>query len=255
MAEPESPSELTDLLDRYRQQAGWTQQLRANLLAQTPLPLRRVLEVGCGPGAVTATLHGYAQIVFGLDLHLPSLRLARRSDPPSRFCAGDALALPYREGSFDAAVCHFLLLWLTDPSTALAEMARVTRPGGTLIAFAEPDYGARIDYPPPLDDLGRAQTEALRRQGAQTSTGRALAALFHAAGLQRVQYGLLGGQWQYPPDLQAIEMEWRTLEKDLQGFIPGPQIAEWRALDLAAWQQGRRVLFVPTFYAIGWLPV
>ena len=140
--------------------------------------------MGCGTGAVTARLHSYAQSgVYGLDLNLAYLTLARQNDPGTRFVGGDACQIPCSSGVFDAVVCHYFLLWVSQPETALAEMIRVTRPGGAVIAFAEPDYGGRIDYPPRLAELGRLQTEAMRDQGADPETGRKLSSLFHAARL------------------------------------------------------------------------
>ena len=94
-------------------------------------------------------------------------------------------------------------------------MRRVTRPGGWVLAMAEPDYGGRIDYPEDLIYLGELQETALRRQGAETRLGRRLSALFHAAGLQEVETGVLGGQWRDAPSLEDLAREWEVLEVDL----------------------------------------
>lgn len=237
---------------RFLQQATWTEPIRQHLLGRLGRAAR-ILEVGCGTGAITATLHGYAKVgVYGLDLDHESLRVAQQHDPRTRLTAGNALHLPFPAGTFDAVVCHFLLLWIPDPLPALAEMARVARPGGTVIAFAEPDYGARIDYPPELEVLGQLQFAALRRQGAEPEMGRRVSGLFHAAGLSEVETGLLGGQWKGAPTEEQMASEWDTLQSDLAGEIPAGQLNELRRLDEQAWRTGQRVLFVPTFYAIGW---
>ncbi len=235
------------------QQAGWTGQLRRYLLNRLNLDRKsRVLEVGCGTGAITAALSEETPArIFGLDLNLSFLGLARQHDRETAFCGGNALALPFPDRCFSAVVCHFFLLWIADPACALTEMARVTRPGGAIIALAEPDYGGRVDFPPQLDELGNRQAEALRQQGAAPGRGRELAGLFHAVGLQAVETGVLGGQWQGPPNLADIEAEWATLEADLAGSVPAELLAEFKKIDLAAWQAGSRVLFVPTFYAVG----
>ena len=155
------------------------------------------------------------------------------------------------EASFDIALCHFLLLWVADPRQVIAEMRRVVRPGGYVLALAEPDYGGRIDYPPEFAALGRLQAEALRRQGADPDLGRKLSALFHEAGLKLVETGVLGGQWSGMPNPQDNELEWQVLEADLGDSIDKTQFNRLRALDAAAWQRGARLLFVPTFYAWG----
>jgi SAM-dependent methyltransferase len=177
--------------------------------------------------------------------------LAQNSDPRGAFVAGDALSLPFRAHSFDLAYCHFLLLWVDDPIRSLAEMARVTDQGGLVLALAEPDYGARIDHPEPLAELGRLQREALAAQGTDPTIGRRLGELFSRAGLAVLETGLLGGKWSGAPPTESWQSEWQVLESDLQGRIDPSRLAELQRLDTAAWQRGERVLFVPTFYAVG----
>lgn len=238
---------------RFSQQAGWTAEARRYLFQRLRLEdAGRVLEVGCGPGVVTADLHGFTRAaVHGLDLRLDFLRLAHSADRPTRFTCGDALALPYADGAFDLTLCHFLLLWLKDPLRGLAEMRRVTRPGGYVAALAEPDYHGRIDYPETLSHLGALQARSLQAQGADPGIGRRLLALFQGAGLRRAQMGLLGGQWGAPIDPAALQSEWAVMTADLGGRLPAGELERLRRLDEQAWQQGVRVLFVPTFYAWG----
>ncbi len=238
---------------RFRQQSGWTRQIRAYILSRLGLGASsRVLEVGCGTGVITAGLRQETPaLIFGLDLNLDFLRLARQNDPSARITAGNAQSLPFPTGAFDAVVCHFLFLWLAQPAGVLAEMVRVVRPGGAVAAFAEPDYGGRIDHPAALVELGRLQAEALLRQGADPHMGRRLSGLFHAAGLDAVETGLLGGQWQGPPSAVEIDSEWATLAADLAGMLPTWRLDELKRQDALARQSGQRVLFVPTFYAVG----
>jgi SAM-dependent methyltransferase len=195
---------------------------------------------------------GYAHYrTAGIDIDGAALRFAHHTQPNAWFVQGDARALPFAPAVFDLVFCHFLLLWVPQPELALAEMTRVTHPGGWVMAFAEPDYGGRVDYPPPLDELGRIQSTALARRGAEPNMGRKLSGLFHAAGLSEVETGVLGGQWQSVPSPTALEDEWRTLVSDLEGMVEPRRLEELRRLNESAWQEGRRVLFVPTFYAAG----
>jgi len=170
---------------------------------------------------------------------------------------GDAHVLPYSAGVFDISICHFLLLWVTDPVRVVSELARTTKPGGFVLALAEPDYGGRIDYPPELSILGNWQQAALTRQGADPLLGRRLRAIFTQAGLTNVVAGLLGGQWSGKPSLDAWNMEWEVLQDDIHNTTQNNQTKELTRLhtiDEQAWEQGERVLFVPTFYAYGQLP-
>lgn len=240
---------------RFVQQAGWTAELRWNLLDRfSYAQAERILEVGCGTGAILTSLARQGGIQtqrFGLDIDATYLSLAALHAHGTLLTQGDAHHLPYSNDCFDMVVCHYLLLWVRDPQKAVNEMARVTRRGGWVMAFAEPDYGGRVDYPEALIGLGTWQEAALRRQGADTRLGRKLSALFHAAGLQQVETGVLSGQWRGVPSPQEWKGEWTALEADLAGEVPADELARLKQLDLAAWQRGERTLFVPTFYAIG----
>jgi SAM-dependent methyltransferase len=242
--------------ERYRQQAGWTQALREHIFQSIGLtPGQRVLEVGCGTGAVTAHLvQKYPVHVFGLDHNAGFLSLAREEQPGVGFVCADALNIPFRSRSFDVTLSHMFLLWMSEPQGALAEMRRVTRAGGWLLALAEPDYRGRIDYPQGLEDLGRLQAGALRRQGANPDRGRELAHLFIEAGLVQVKSGLLGGQFTAAQAMQGFEEEWQVIQADLEGQDDPAVMDGLRRLDEAARRKGERILFVPTFYAIGKVP-
>ncbi len=245
-----------DWHQRFQQQAVWTESVRKYLAGRANLQkASRILETGCGTGAITRSLHSLMPAgIYGLDFNRSHLETARQHDPSTRFCAADARHMPFPSGVFDAVVCHFFLMWVPDPAGAMREMVRVARPGGTVIAFAEPDYGGRIDYPPPLDTLGTRQAEALRSQGADPRMGRKLSGLFHAASLQQVETGLLGGEWRGAPSPEQRESEWAVLADDLAGQILPQELRELREIEDRALQSGERVLFVPTFFALGRKP-
>jgi malonyl-CoA O-methyltransferase len=98
----------------------------------------RVLDAGSGPGAGSAALRArYPDAdVVALDIALPMLRAAAHhaGDPPAfaRACA-DAQALPFADATFDLAYSNLCLQWCDDPGLAIAEFARVLRPGGLLL--------------------------------------------------------------------------------------------------------------------------
>ncbi len=202
----------------------------------------RVLEVGCGTGAILTALDTPA-VVHGLDLDRARLIEAHNHVPSTVLTCGDALALPYHSGVFDITFCHFLLLWVRQPLQALAEMKRVTHPGGSVIALAEPDYSSRVDKPDELASLGRLQTEALQRQGADTSLGKHLAELFRQAGITIKEAGpiesspttgkVVEAGWILPG--AEREMEWSVLEADLAGLVPVNELQRMKALDEQAW--------------------
>jgi SAM-dependent methyltransferase len=248
---------LMDWHQRYSQQARWTHDLRLYLYARTAIESARlILDVGCGTGVLTAEIFGrYKAKIFGVDIAQNHLELATRNAPAAGFTQGDAHELPFLTNAFDLAFCHFVLLWVNDPLQVVREMARVVAPGGAVLALAEPDYGGRIDYPPELAVLGKRQSQSLRRQGADPEMGRKLAGIFYRAGLTAIETGVLGGQWRSAPSQDEWDSEWRVIEHDLQGYS-GKAIDANRlkAFDWSAWQTGRRVLYVPTFYALGYVP-
>lgn len=237
---------------RFLQQAAWTENLRDYLYQAAGLQdAHRVLETGCGTGAILAGLPRRTPAeVFGVDINDAHLRLAHAATPEARLTAADVLALPFPNAFFDVTLCHFFLLWIQDPIAALIELARITRPGGHVLALAEPDYGSRIDFPDSLAAIGYAQTEALRLQGADPLIGRRLPALINQSGLKLLRSGILGAEWQPNRNPAQREMEWRVLEADLTGTVPADDLDRLRAADEAAWQDGERVLFVPTFFAL-----
>lgn len=239
--------------NRYRQQAQWTRGVREHLLENMHVkPNALVLEVGCGTGAILENFPITGQVsLHGIDHKLDALAKGAQAVPKAKMACADALSLPYPQDIFDLTCCHYFLLWVKNPTIALEEMIRVTRPGGTVVALAEPDYGGRIDYPVQLAELGRLQGLSLQRQGADAFIGRRLAGLFIDAGLSHVKTGLLGGEWGAPLDVDAWEAEWSLLEADLVGTISHEELISLRRIDAAAWQKGERILFVPTFYASG----
>jgi SAM-dependent methyltransferase len=236
---------------RFLQQAGWTRDLRNYLFDRAGITnAQTVLETGCGTGALLADLSTPAT-VHGLDLDTVRLIEAQVHAPAARLTCGDAQQLPYPDNSFDITFCHYLLLWVRNPLEALCEMKRVTRPGGAVLALAEPDYTSRVDKPDSLAPLGRWQAASLRNQGADPGLGARLAELFVQAGIRLIETGPMMEGGKHPPLPDERELEWAVMEADLAGMVPSDEIQKMKILDEQAWQSGTRVLQVPTYFAHG----
>ena len=105
----------------------------------------RVLDVCTGTGILSAATAARGARAVGLDFSAAVVALARRRVPQAAFLEGDAQALPFADESFDAVVCGYGIIHCPDPEKALAEMARVLRPGGraaiSVWAAPAPDNG------------------------------------------------------------------------------------------------------------------
>jgi len=94
----------------------------------------RILDVGCGTGSLTFTIANAAQPskIVGIDPSVPFIEYARSTngDPRVTFDVGDAQQLPYPDAFFDKSLSLLVIGFVPDPPRAVAEMHRVTRPGG-----------------------------------------------------------------------------------------------------------------------------
>jgi beta-lactamase superfamily II metal-dependent hydrolase len=94
--------------------------------------------------------------------------------------------------------------------------------------------------------------EALKEQGANPYMGRELQSLFSVAGLSEIEVGVLGGQWTSKQTEKDSDLEWEVIQADLgqkTEFLKSA--AKLQALDQTSRKNQQRILFVPTFYAIG----
>ena len=239
--------------ERYLQQARWTKSIRDYLIRDSGLGANhQVLEVGCGTGAVLKDVSlQFPEATFGLDINIEYLKLAQTRAAGNSFIHGDAINLPFRADSFDLVFCHFFMMWVENPIQAVSEMIRTTRNGGSVITMAEPDYGGRIDYPEVFEKLGLLQTTALKDQGADPQIGRKLGEIYHAAGLEDVQTGVIGAEWRDASSDGDRALEWAVLQDDLGNILSYHELNALIIAEREALNAGSRILFVPTFFAKG----
>lgn len=190
--------------------AGWeaTRQLRAWEREQLSLhDGQRLLDVGCGLGdaalALAADL-GVEGEVVGVDASAEMIAGARSRARAARcrirFAVGDARALDEPDDSFDVVRSERTLQWLTSPAAAVAEMARVVRPGG-LVSLLDTDWSTfEIDVGD--DDLATRIREAMRiERGRPSNIGRRLADLVQDLGCELVALTTATQNWNaWDPD-------------------------------------------------------
>jgi ubiquinone/menaquinone biosynthesis C-methylase UbiE len=141
-----------------------------------------LLDVGCGPGTITADLATLVAPgpVIGVDRERTVIAEATRSNRPDssaslEFRIADVYSLPFDDESFDVVHVHQVLQHLSDPAGALVEMRRVLRKRG-ILAARESDYGAFVWAPedPMLDRWMGLYHDISRHNGAQADAGRHL---------------------------------------------------------------------------------
>lgn len=157
-------------------------------------PGQRILDVGCGTGALAEMLLARAPAeVVGIDYAEDYVAAARRraSDARLSFCRGDACALPFPTAHFDRAIAQLVLPFIPRPDQALAEMCRVTRPGGVVAGAAwevrggMPGVRLFMDTAAMLDPAAAALRQ--RYMAVPIAAPGEMAALWRAAGLVEVE--------------------------------------------------------------------
>lgn len=156
---------------------------------------QRLLDVGSGPGTITADLARQVGEVVALEVSeeaadLTRAELARQGITHATVVVGDVHALDIDTGAFDVVHAHQVLQHVADPVGALREMMRVTRSGG-VVAVRDSDYGHFAWHPssPGLDRWLDLYDTAARANGGEPSAGRHLLAWAHAAGASDVVAG------------------------------------------------------------------
>jgi ubiquinone/menaquinone biosynthesis C-methylase UbiE len=149
-----------------------------------------LLDVGCGPGTITADLAAAVAPgrVTGVDASAAALAEARafaaaRELSEVEFAVADVYALDYADDSFDVVHAHQVLQHLTDPVRALREMRRVCRPGG-IVAARDADFAAMAWYPqsPGMTEWLSLYQRVARANGGEPDAGRRLVSWARQAG-------------------------------------------------------------------------
>jgi SAM-dependent methyltransferase len=136
----------------YERYMGKWSQLAGEIFLDwlAPKPGLQWLDVGCGNGAFTEMLveRCAPSSVQGIDPSEGQLAFARTRLVPrvAEFRQGDAMALPFPDDMFDAAVMPLVIFFVPDPAKGIAEMARVVCPGGLITAYAWDMFGGGFPY-------------------------------------------------------------------------------------------------------------
>ena len=208
-----------------------------------------LLDVGCGPASITADLAERVAPgrVVGLDAAAGALEAARATlrerglSEQVELTCGDIMALPFEDASFDVVHAHQVLQHLADPVGALAEMRRVTRPGG-IVAVRDAVYSAMTWFPEPagMEQWRSVYMATARANGGEPDAGSRLLSWARAAGFADASASASTWCYATPADRAWQSQTWA--QRCLTSF--GPRAVELGLADGAdletmaqAWRQ------------------
>lgn len=196
-------------------------------------PGQAVLDVGCGPGTITADLAelvGPGGRVVAVDssaevLEQAAATASARGLDNVVFEVADVHRLRFEDGEFDVVHAHQVLQHVADPVAALREMRRVTVPGGT-VAARDADYAAMTWYPRPagMDDWAALYQRVSRANGGEPDAGRRLLSWARAAGFTGIEAG--SSTWTYATPEQRAWWGGMWADRILKSAIAGTALAE-----------------------------
>lgn len=167
--------------EAYEQSMGIWSRLTGELFLDwlAPSPGLRWIDIGCGSGAFTELV---AQLcapksIQAIDPSEGQLAFARTREGAriAEFSQGDAMALPFADATFDAAVMALVLAFVPDPAKGIAEMVRVVRPGGTAATYMWDMLGGGFPWDPVLGamrEMGLSPPRPPRMDATQMGTMR-----------------------------------------------------------------------------------
>jgi SAM-dependent methyltransferase len=195
-----------------------------------PISGLRWLDVGCGNGAFTEMLIEQCApvTVHGIDPSAEQLAFARTRPllRVAQFQQGDAMALPFPDDTFDAAVMPLVIFFVPDPAKGVAEMARVVCPGGAVTAYAWDMVGGGFPYEALHDEMREMGVAVPAPPSPGASGIDAMRDLWTSAGLARVETRELTVQRTFAD----FDDYWMTI---LGGPSVGPQLAAMASRDRA----------------------
>jgi len=205
-------------------------------LAHRVCPSAVVLSVGCGPGVILRAVTSLDSSIraTGIDVSEPRLQQAmenNRRNSRVQFVCGDAQSMEFQSNSFDLVYCRMLLQYLKEKERAVSEMARVCKPGGTVL-LQDLDGQLLWHYPenPSVQRTLEKVVTALGATGFDPFVGRKLFSLARNAGLRNIDvqvecYHLIAGEAD-PHILKQWELKLEIARPQLARVLGGEREAE-----------------------------
>jgi SAM-dependent methyltransferase len=224
------------------QQAEWLAPARARTLRRAGIgQKRKVLDLACGYGSVTEELVRRSDSdVVALDCRQNILTVDPRPFAGADRVCGDAIRLPFADGTFDLVFCQFTFLWI-DARSAVKEIHRVLQLEGVMVAV-EPDYGGMIEHPGEISTRA-LWISALTRAGADPCIGRKLVSMLERPGW-KIEVDLLDRLMPPSPSRFAFLEELPLTDEEKITLL------RIKTAD-AALTESAKVVYLPMFIIIG----
>jgi len=246
---PNLDEEYLDTLDKqFKRQAEWTRAFRNQIYREIGIKnARRVLEVGCGTGVITKEIREKtsAQITAIDKDHLVIANVQQQIEDVE-FYRMSVEDLSFRDEAFDIVICNYFFLWIEKPFRALMEMVRVCKPGGYIVALAEPDYGGWVEHPD--FGLGAKHIATIKKHGADPYMGRKLLSIFESANLN-TKLSVVAHIWNQERLKEQIAEEWKLVLEAEE--ITEEEYKEILEKENQTIDENLRMIFLPIFSAIG----
>lgn len=199
-----------EIYRRYLESKPWLSQLYTSFFDIKPG--QKVVDIGCGPGDFTrqlARLSNHKATVLGIDSNEKSIQAAITDTKKAglsrtvSYKLGDVYKLPLEDGYADLTCCRTLLMHLTDPLKAVKEMARITKPGGAVIAVE--GGGMSAFYDPDDEKFSRLSRRAYKAwidgvrklEGKTFEIGEKLPGIFRKARISGIKAEVQANAWLY----------------------------------------------------------
>ena len=215
---------------------AWVQRYLAHRVCRSA----EVLSVGCGPGVILSAVTNLDASIraTGIDVSEVRLQQAReknRENPRVQFVCGDAHSMEFKSDNFDLVYCRMLLQYLKEKERAVSEMARVCKPGGTVL-LQDLDGQLLWHYPedPSVQRMLEKVVAALGATGFDPFVGRKLFWLARNSGLRNIEvqaecYHLIAGEAE-PHILEQWELKLEIAKPQLARVLGSERKAEEQSL-------------------------
>jgi SAM-dependent methyltransferase len=179
-------------------------------------PQQKILEIGCGTGALLEELGQHSFKLYGLEKDpqrvIEATQNLKATKIESQIAQGNIESAPYENRTFESILSHFVFLWIHDLQKAFEECARILKPHGFLALFGEPDYEGLIEFPD--TGLKNAIIQNLHAEGANPLVARELSKSFSPF-FQVVQWIVPSIPWVTPTASKDLYQEYEFLTQIL----------------------------------------